>query len=91
MEHRFQAVVSEWKKSNLEWALMGMGKGIRRERHYRPLRQLKLALLMRQEETYVWACQQWAAVEGALTVFPREARGKEMGFGSSGCSWQSTA
>ena len=25
MEHHFQAVVSEWKKSNLEWALMGMG------------------------------------------------------------------
>ena len=25
MEHCFQAVVSEWKRNNLEWALMGMG------------------------------------------------------------------
>ena len=80
MEHHFQAVVSEWKKSNLEWALMGMGKGIRRERHYRPLRQLKLALLMRQEETYVWACQQWAAVEGALTCVSQRGTGERDGI-----------
>ena len=89
---RWRKLRTQWNTIFRLWSLNGRKatsnglwwewetKGLRRERHYRPLHQLKLALLMRQEETYVWACQQWAAVEGALTCVSQRGTGERDGI-----------